>query len=259
MPIDFSDSKNRFSYTTRDVDSSWYELMKPIADWDDKIVADIGCGGGIYSKAILKLGAKAVMGIDSSAEMLQGAKQIHSDDNIAYRLGDACQTGLPDGESDMVFERALIHHLTQLEPCFAEAKRILKPGGHFIIQDRTPEDCFLPGRPTYLRGYLFEKYPKLIPIESNRRHADEKIKETFVSTGFENITSYPLWEVRNVYPTFAQLKDDLQDRVGRSILHDLTDEELMELISYIEQQIATAQETPIIEQDRWTVWVSQKP
>jgi hypothetical protein len=61
-----------------------------------------------------------------------------------------------------------------------------------------------------------------------------------------------LWEVRKVHDGWHALRQDLINRTGRSILHDLSDTELAELIAYIEKRVPAA--GPIVEQDRWTVW-----
>jgi predicted RNA methylase len=41
-------------------------------DFSGKRVADIGCGGGIYAKALAELGAREVIALDYSEEMLKG-------------------------------------------------------------------------------------------------------------------------------------------------------------------------------------------
>jgi SAM-dependent methyltransferase len=50
---------------------------------------------------------------------------------IDYRVGDASRTGLPDGSVDMVFSNSVLEHIPQpvLEALFAEAMRVLRPGG----------------------------------------------------------------------------------------------------------------------------------
>lgn len=66
------------------------------------------------------------------------------------------------------------------------------------------------------------------------------------------IEEVKLWETRKVYQTKEQLLKDLSERTGRSILHELDDEELNELINFIDQAIST--EHNIVESDRWTIW-----
>ena len=61
-----------------------------------------------------------------------------------------------------------------------------------------------------------------------------------------------VWEVRKVHDDWQGLKQDLTNRTGRSILHDLSDKELAELILFIEKRLPS--DGPIVEKDRWTVW-----
>jgi len=49
---------------------------------------------------------------------------------------------------------------------------------------------------------------------------------------------------------------DLPGRVGRSILHHLTDTELVQPIDFIGQRIAP--DTLITEKDRWAIWYSKR-
>lgn len=65
-----------------------------------------------------------------------------------------------------------------------------------------------------------------------------------------------LWETRNVYEQKEQLLKDLRERTGRSILHELDDEELNELVNYLDKSIST--ESSIVEKDRWTIWKAVK-
>lgn len=75
VPINFHDQTNKQSYTTRDADAGWLALMKKIIDTDNvKHAVDIGCGGGIYSKALADLRIPTVTGIDFSEAMIDGAK-----------------------------------------------------------------------------------------------------------------------------------------------------------------------------------------
>ena len=65
-----------------------------------------------------------------------------------------------------------------------EASRILKKNGVLIVQDRTIEDCTIPGSPEHIRGYFFSIFPKLIEIESKddqNHHDTTRITKIFSS------------------------------------------------------------------------------
>jgi ubiquinone/menaquinone biosynthesis C-methylase UbiE len=194
-----------------------------------------------------------VVGIDFSAEMVAAAReQAVGLDRISFRQGDALATGMPSASADIVFQRALIHHLKSYEPCFAEAHRLLRPSGRLIVQDRTSADVQLPGSAEHIRGYFFECFPKLLAVEAARRPTDAAVRDALQATGFGEIESHPLWEVRKTHGSKKKLAQDLAARTGRSLLHDLDDNELGTLIAYVAARLPDS--GPIVEKDRWTLW-----
>lgn len=252
MPIDFHADANRTTYAGRQPDPDWASMIRSIVDPASKRVVDVGCGGGIYAAQWAALGAASVVGVDFSDAMLSGAREANAPvANLTFRKGDALATGLPDGRADIVFERALIHHVADLAQCFREARRILAPGGLLVVQDRTLEDCARPGAPDHLRGYFFECFPRLLEIERKRRPSGEKVAAACLSAGLPAPDARSFWETRRIYASFAELASDLTARTGRSILHELSDAELADLIAYIRPRVG---EGPVVEKDCWTVW-----
>lgn len=257
MTINFHTPANRYTYTGRQADASWHAAITSIIDPVGKQVADIGCGGGIYTRAWSQLGTSHVTALDFSAQMVQATHESTVDlPNITVQQGSATATGLDAACVDIVFERALIHHLADLTPAFQEANRILRAGGIYIIQDRTLDDVQIPGSPDHLRGYFMECFPRLLEIETQRRPAQQTVASALSATGFSSVQAQPLWETRRVYATPTELADDLRTRTGRSILHALTDAELDRLITHILAQFPPNQ--PITERDRWTIWRASK-
>jgi ubiquinone/menaquinone biosynthesis C-methylase UbiE len=258
MPIDFHDKQNRSTYASRNADESWLAMMQENVQVAGKQVADIGCGGGIYTKALVSLGAAHVTAADSSAEILAGAKEnCQGLDNITFVHADAYNTGLPGNRFDLILERALIHHLSDLKRAFQEVHRLLRTDGIFVIQDRTPQDSLLPSSAGNLRGYFLEQYPQLVTTEIARRYDSTQVREALEARGFVVVKEERLWEVRRVYNDLDSLGEELLQRTGRSILHELTDEELSALVSTIRDKLAQGP-LPIIERDAWTVWFAQK-
>ncbi|MDR0218439.1 MAG: class I SAM-dependent methyltransferase [Enterobacteriaceae bacterium] len=259
MPIDFNAAENRQTYLGRDAQPEWYEMIHKLVDPNGKDIADIGCGGGIYSLAWAKMGAKKVTGVDFSPQMLaDAAENTRGLSNIDLIKGDALNTVLPANSQDIVFERALIHHIHQENRvlCFAEACRLLRSGGIYILQDRTLQDIHLPGSPDHIRGYIFDVYPHLHHFENQRRPNSHQVIEGLKAAGFNHIKSFSFLEKRTSYVDFSQLAEDFRLRKGRSILHELNDDEISRLIGHIEKSLPS--HTNIIEKDYWTMWVGIK-
>lgn len=257
MPIDFQDAGNRRSYSGRDVDASWAEVVRGLVDPTGATVVDIGCGGGAYTRAWSRLGAARVVGVDSSGPLLESAREDHGGlPGIEFRPGDAAYTALPTRTADVVFERALIHHIADLGGVVAEARRLLRPGGAFLVQDRTPDDVALPGAPDHPRGWFFEVFPQLLEVENGRRRAVEAVSAELSRGGFDDIATTRVWEVRRRYADREEYLAEIGARTGRSILHELDDTELRHLLTRLRDRLPAG---PLVERDRWTVWSARQP
>ncbi|TVY09561.1 class I SAM-dependent methyltransferase [Paenibacillus cremeus] len=260
MPIEFHDEKNKHTYVGRRADQEWLTIIEEKVDVKGTVAVDIGCGGGVYSIALADLGAAEVIGVDFSEAMLQGAREYCAGySQIRFKQGSAADTGLQDASACVVLERALIHHLTvtELKKAMKEARRILKNGGTLIVQDRTPEDCLLEGSREHARGYWFERFPKLASMETKRRHSLTTVGEALREAGFRQVEAVQLWETRKRYVSFADYREELLQRTGRSILHELTDEELKVLADRIESEAGYRPQDTVVEKDRWTVWFAK--
>ncbi|GAB3192227.1 class I SAM-dependent methyltransferase [Nesterenkonia suensis] len=260
--IDFTAAQNARTYSGRRAHPTWAEHLSALVDPHGADVVDIGCGGGIYSRAWRDLGADRVVGVDASALILASAAEDHRDDpRISFRQADALATGLPEACADIVFSRALVHHLEDLSAFTREARRLLRPGGTLIIQDRTlddvdqPADVDLPGGARHLRGWFFQEFPRLRELEAARRPDVVALRQALQDCGAQVETS-TVWEVRAEHPDREALIADLAGRTGRSILHELDDVELAHLVSVVR---ASLPEGPVIEADRWTLWTAEAP
>ena len=256
MPIDFADPANRRTYSDRAADATWAGLISRQVDAAEAVVVDIGCGGGTYTRAWSQLGARRVVGVDASAPVVDSARQDHGAlPGVEFVEGDAAATGLPDGVADVVFERALVHHIADLGPVVAEARRLLRPGGAYLLQDRTPDDVAIVGSPEHPRGWLFEVFPRLLEIENGRRRSADTVSSELAEGGFPEVTTSSLWEVRRRYADREDYLAEIRTRTGRSILHDLDDAEIDHLVGELRDRLPDG---PLVEQDRWTVWTARR-
>ncbi|MED1204993.1 class I SAM-dependent methyltransferase [Heyndrickxia acidicola] len=259
MKKDFFEGIQKDTYANRGAGDNWKDAIRKRVDIKNKTAADIGIGGGIYSIALAELGAARVIGIDIAENMLAAARSnCHSYPQIEFQLGHASDTKLKDQEVDVILERALIHHLTesQLKDCFVEAKRILQDEGVYIIQDRTSEDCLVKGSPEHLRGYFFDIYPQLKKKDISRRHSIETVHDTLFQSGFREVEFFTLWENRKLYQSGEELRQEILDRKGRSILFELNDQQLEVLADKILEKAEG--EFPLQEKERWTIWIAMK-
>jgi SAM-dependent methyltransferase len=109
-----------------------------VGDVRGKTVLDIGCGTGEELVPLIHKGAH-VIGIDISPELIELAKrrvqmQCTGFPEPELMACSAYETGLEDASVDLVLSSALLHHL-DLPTVLREIRRILKPGGKFVVRE----------------------------------------------------------------------------------------------------------------------------
>lgn len=111
-----------------------------IPDGDYRRIIDFGCGFGKSTWPLKRRFPEAeVIGVDLAAPCLDLAKQRTDAQGLAvtYKQADCTATELEAGSFDLVTSTMLLHELPrpQLEATWAEAARLLKPGGRVRFLD----------------------------------------------------------------------------------------------------------------------------
>ena len=99
---------------------------------------DLGCGGGRNAGELLKkYPAAQVTAIDYSALCVEKAKSYNramiAAGRCTVRQGDVSALDLPAASFDLATAFETVYFWPGLEKCFAEAAKVLKPGGYFLI------------------------------------------------------------------------------------------------------------------------------
>ena len=119
------------------------ELARP---WPGAVVLDVATGTG-HTAFALAPHVRRVVGTDVTPEMLEQGRTLKAErglTNVDFRLADAHTLPFEDQAFDRVTCRRAAHHFTDVARALREMKRVLKPGGRLVIDDRSvPDDDFV--------------------------------------------------------------------------------------------------------------------
>ncbi len=106
-------------------------------------VLDVGCGTGTQALLVKRARPDAeVVGIDGDARALARAQRKIAGAGLTIRLDEGLATALPypDARFERVLSSLVLHHLVDDDKrrALAEIRRVLTPGGAFLLVDFGP-------------------------------------------------------------------------------------------------------------------------
>lgn len=110
--------------------------LKHLDIQSDDIILDVGCGGGININRMAGK-AKKVYGVDYSIESVKLSREVNQEyiqqGKVEVLEGNVQALPFEDDRFDIVTAFETIYFWPDIEKCFGEVKRVLKPGGIFLI------------------------------------------------------------------------------------------------------------------------------
>ncbi|MCA9860172.1 MAG: bifunctional demethylmenaquinone methyltransferase/2-methoxy-6-polyprenyl-1,4-benzoquinol methylase UbiE [Thermomicrobiales bacterium] len=142
------------------MDLRWRKLIATRAAAMGDSVLDVATGTGDVAFDIRAAGARTVIGLDFSPEMIGAArtKGAARGSDIEFLIGDAMALPFPDNSFDACTVSFGLRNMPDYAAAIAEMTRVLRPGGRFVCLEMTPYRKPVLGR-------LFSLYfEKIVPI-----------------------------------------------------------------------------------------------
>lgn len=160
----------------------------PLALWNlkhleikpDDLILDVGCGGGININRMAEK-AKKVYGVDYSIESVKLSREVNKDfigqGKVEVLEGNVQALPFQDNSFDIITAFETVYFWPNIEKSFGEVKRVLKPGGTFMMGMESNGSENIPMKIS----------KKLIDMEV---YSDDELTGFLKANDYSNITVY---------------------------------------------------------------------
>jgi ubiquinone/menaquinone biosynthesis C-methylase UbiE len=183
-------------------------------------VVEVGCGTGHWLQELARSaggsGERTIAGVEPSAEMIARARTAAPDALLVRARAEA----LPwrDASFDRVYCVNALHHFSDRARFFAEARRILKPGGALLTIGKDPHT----ERDSW---WVYDYFPETLAIDRDRFARVRMLRGELTLAGFSWSESFEADRIEAVQPATEAFASGIVDRAYTSQLTVLSDEE----------------------------------
>ncbi|HEX6293253.1 MAG TPA: class I SAM-dependent methyltransferase [Herpetosiphonaceae bacterium] len=114
---------------------SFFDWLMPLIDpQPDALIADVGCGSGIYHPLFVPYGVR-IVAVDASRGMLDAVRQQAQQQRLPVQPVQAFAEALPlpDACCERVMGNHMLYHIADQRAALREMRRVLTPGGKVIL------------------------------------------------------------------------------------------------------------------------------
>ena len=187
---------------------------------ESKAVVEVGCGTGHWLDEVARSGTlsgeRTIAGVEPSAEMIARAGTAAPDALLVRARAEE----LPwrDASFDRVCCVNALHHFSDRARFFAEARRILKPGGALLTIGKDPHT----ERDSW---WVYDYFPETLAIDRDRFARVRTLRGEMTLAGFSWSESFEADRIEAVQPATGAFASGIVDRAYTSQLTVLSDEE----------------------------------
>lgn len=171
------------------IDVSWRKkVVKIVSKKNPQQILDIATGTGDLALMMSKLNPTKIVGLDISEGMLEVGKQKIENANLSEKIdmivGDSESMPFEDNTFDAITVSFGVRNFANLDKGLTEIRRVLKPGGTFVILETSNPTKF-----PFKQGYKF--YTSVILPVIGKIFSRDKVAYSYLS---ESANYFPFGE-----------------------------------------------------------------
>ncbi len=105
---------------------------------EGKEILDLGCGAGAMSMFFAEKGAKSVLGLDISANMIKEAEEENAFKNVSFKIMAMEDIAQIDKKFDIVFSSLTFHYIEDFDKLMRDISGLLKKDGILLFSQEHP-------------------------------------------------------------------------------------------------------------------------
>lgn len=156
-------------------------------------ILDVATGSGDFINTLTRMlkDYDSFIGIDTSVKDLESAKKRFEGKPVKFLEMDAEHLKFEDNSFDTVCTGYALHHFENVESVLAEAKRVLKPDGYFLVQEEfSAGEQSEAQRTDILRHHWDSRIDSLLGIFHRKTFTEQKIKDLMNSLQLTELQTY---------------------------------------------------------------------
>lgn len=148
------------------------------ADLRGRRLLDIGCGTGSVTAALVEACRCKAWGVDASPEMIAQARAKRIP-GAGFKVARAEELPFASGWFERALMRSVAHHVER-PAAFAEARRVLAPGGRLVVHNLDPDGL--------VQLWYVRFFPRLLELERERMPDAVTLERELREAGFAPVT-----------------------------------------------------------------------
>lgn len=191
-------------------------------------VMEVGCGAG-YSAEYLEGHYGLFVGVDYSYELVQYANVHNRRNGVIFHNVNFFDVATPH-QFDLLFMIGVLHHMEDIRHAVAHAAKLLRPGGHFTVNEPQATNPVIQGM-RWVRGMIDPSYSKdqrqlnqaelTDALEAGGFTGIEVFSQGYFSTPFAEIALKPGWLFGTLSAAACSADAALESSVLERILRPL--------------------------------------